>query len=86
MKNNRLSAASIFEIIQNIILEFNLKNMVSHLCKVAQVSKSGYYNYLKSSNTRKFKENRDLELKKLILIAFNHRGFKKGSRSIKMVL
>lgn len=86
VKNNRLSAASIFEIIQNIILEFNLKNMVSHLCKVAQVSKSGYYNYLKSSNTRKFKENRDLELKKLILIAFNHRGFKKGSRSIKMVL
>lgn len=44
VKNNRLCAASIFEIIKNIISEFSLKNMVSHLCKVADVSKSGYYN------------------------------------------
>lgn len=86
VKNNRLCAASIFEIIKNIISEFSLKNMVSHLCKVADVSKSGYYNYLKSYNTRKIKEYKDLELKNIILKAFNHRGYKKGSRSIKMVL
>lgn len=86
VKNNRLCAASIFEIIENIISEFSLKNMVSHLCKVADVSKSGYYNYLKSYNTRKIKEYKDLELKNIILKAFNHRGYKKGSRSIKMVL
>lgn len=32
------------------------------------------------------REERDLELKKTILKAFNHRGYKKGSRSIKMTL
>lgn len=86
VKDNRLNASSIFKLIQNIILEFNLKNMVSHLCKVAEVSKSGYYNYLNSQKTNINKEDKDLELKEIILKAFNNRGYKKGSRSIKMVL
>lgn len=60
--------------------------MVSHLCEIAAVSKSGYYNYLKSYGIRKNKEERDLQLKEIILKAFDHRGYKKGSRSIKMVL
>jgi len=86
VRNNKLSAALIFEIIQDIVSQFNLRNMISHLCKIAQVSKSGYYNYLKSYDIRKCKESRDLELKNIILKAFNHRGYKRGSRSIKMVL
>lgn len=60
--------------------------MVSHLCEVAEVSRSGYYNYLSSADVRNVREQKDLELKELILKTFNHRGYKKGSRSIKMVL
>lgn len=60
--------------------------MIFYLCKTAEVSRSGYYNYLKSNNARKCKEDRDLHLKNSILKAYNHRGYKKGSRSIKMVL
>jgi Transposase and inactivated derivatives len=86
VKNNRLNAALIFEIIQEVINKFNLRNMISHLCKIAEVSKSGYYSYLKSYGIRKCKEERDLKLKSIILKAFNHRGYKRGSRSIKMVL
>lgn len=86
VRNNKLSASSIFEIIQKIICNFNLKNMLSHLCKIAEVSTSGYYQHLKAYAIRKCKEERDLELKEVILKAFNHRGYKKGSRSIKMVL
>lgn len=86
VKNNKLSATSIFKIIQNIISKYSYKNMISHLCKLAEVSRSGYYNYLHSSNNRILKEEKDLKLKRLILKAFNHRGYKKGSRSIKMVL
>lgn len=86
VKNSKLSSSSIFEIIQNIILKYNYKSMVSHLCEVASVSRSGYYNYLKSTNKRSSKEEKDLELKHIILQGFNHRGYKKGSRSIKMVL
>lgn len=86
VKNNKLSAALIFRIIYDLIIKFNLRNMVSHLCKVAGVSKSGYYAYLKSYQTRNFREVRDTQLKDIILKAFDHRGYKRGSRSIKMVL
>ena len=60
--------------------------MITHLCEVAGVSRSGYYNYLKSEAKRNIREQKDLELKEIILKAFDHRGYKKGSRSIKMVL
>ena len=86
VKNNKLSTALIFEIIKDVISQFHLRNMVSHLCEIDDVSKSGYYNYLKSYGIRKNKEERDLQLKEIILKAFDHRGYKKGSRSIKMVL
>lgn len=86
VKKGKLSAALIYSIIEDIILKFNYKNMVLHLCKTALVSRSGYYNYLKSKDKRESRENNDLILKDIILKAFNHRGYKKGSRSIKMVL
>ncbi|CAI3545806.1 IS3 family transposase [Clostridium neonatale] len=86
MKNNKLSSISVFKIIQNIISKYSYKNMISHLCKIGEVSRSGYYNYLNSSDKRTSKEEKDLELKHIILKAFNHRGYKKESRSIKMVL
>lgn len=39
------------KLVQNILAKFKYKNMFSYLCKVAEVSKSGYYNYLKSQPT-----------------------------------
>jgi putative transposase len=60
--------------------------MVSYLCSVANVSRSGYYNYLNTYRVREKREKIDLESKKIILKVFNRRGFKKGSRSIKMAL
>jgi putative transposase len=60
--------------------------MVSYLCSVANVSRSGYYNYLNTHKAREKREQIDLESKKIILKVFNRRGFKKGSRSIKLTL
>lgn len=60
--------------------------MVSYLCSVANVSRSGYYNYLNTYKVREKREKIDLESKKIILKVFNRRGFKKGSRSIKLTL
>jgi len=56
------------------------------LCLQAGVSRSGYYNYSNSKKSRNKKEVNDLESKGLILKAFNRRGFKKGARSIRMIL
>jgi transposase InsO family protein len=86
VKNSKLNISSIFIIIKNLISKYQYKNMAKHLCKVASVSRSGYYNYLTSEDKRNARGEKDLELKEMVLKAFEHRGYKKGSRSIKMVL
>lgn len=62
--------------------------MVSYLCKVAGVSRSGYYNYfsISAQEQRKQKSDRDEILKETILKALRFRNRKKVARQIKMTL
>ncbi len=62
--------------------------MVSYLCDVGGVSRSGYYNYfsIESQEKRKQKDKRDDEVKEIILKAFRYKRRKKGARQIKMTL
>lgn len=85
-KNKRLRVSEIFELIQNTIKKHKLKNVVSYLCKGSGVSRSGYYNYIASESKRKEREKSDENSRDIILMAFNYRRYKKGSRSIKMTL
>lgn len=86
VKKGKLIAAETFKLIEMIISRFNLKNIVKHLCKVACVSRSGYYRYLKFKQSKVNRDKLDIEARDNILKAFNYKGYKKGSRSIKMVL
>lgn len=81
-----LPASNIFQMIKDTILKYSINGMVSYFCEMLGVSRSGYYNYIKSVETRREQEERDLRSKDLILKAFNKHGYKKGSRSIKMTL
>ena len=69
-----------------MIDESKLSNIVSYLCKSCGVSRSGYYNYLSTEDRRLEREKNDLIDKEISLTAFNYRGYKKGSRSIKLRL
>jgi putative transposase len=63
--------------------------MVSYLCKIAGVSRSGYYNYFSkaSQDRRQTREKKDEELKEMVLKARNfNKRYKKGARQIKMTL
>ena len=62
--------------------------MLSHLCIVAGVSRSGYYNYFstKSQIYREQCDNQDEAVRDTILKAYNFKGRKKGARQIKMTL
>ncbi|KOF55814.1 transposase [Clostridium sp. DMHC 10] len=62
--------------------------MVNYLCKIAEVSRSGYYNYFssKSHNSRAQRDNKDELLRDNILKAYNFKNRKKGARQIKMTL
>ena len=62
--------------------------MISYLCNVAKVSRSGYYNYFsyKSQNSRQEQDKQDEILRDVILQAYNFKRRKKGARQIKMTL
>jgi transposase InsO family protein len=85
-KNRKLKTSEIFELIQATIKKYKLKNVLSYLCECSGVSRSGYYNYISSENKRKELEKNDENIRDIILIAINHRGYQKGSRSVKMTL
>lgn len=56
------------------------------LCENAGVSRSGYYNWLKTESKRMNKEAKDRADFELILIAYQYRGYDKGRRGIYMHL
>lgn len=65
--------------------EGNLQN-VRELCRIAGVSRSGYYNWLASEAKRNEMEAKDRKDFDLILEAYNFRGYNKGIRGIHMRL
>lgn len=62
--------------------------MVSHLCQIVKVSRSGYYNYFssKSQDYRSIRDKEDELIRDNIMKAYNFKGRKKGARQIKMTL
>ena len=62
--------------------------MVGYLCKIANVSRSGYYNYFasKSQHYRFQRDKEDELIRDNILKAYNFKRRKKGARQIKMTL
>lgn len=81
-----LNPSRIYLLIYETVEQNQLKRMTAYFCDLLDVSRSGYYSYLKARSSRQAREQRDVEAKEIILKAFNRRGYKKGSRSIKMIL
>lgn len=80
------NSSSKFEIIHSMLsCEGNLLS-VSELCKAANVSRSGYYNWVNSEALRVQRETEDLRDFELILSAYKHRGYDKGAKGIHMCL
>ncbi|MEB2282201.1 IS3 family transposase [Lysinibacillus xylanilyticus] len=77
-----------FELISKTIQKYKLKRLVSYLCEIMGVSRSGYYNYFteKSAQKRAAHELADEAVKEIILKAYHFRGRKKDARQIKMTL
>ncbi|MDR3586022.1 MAG: IS3 family transposase [Desulfosporosinus sp.] len=84
--NQTLKISEIYEMISNVIIKYRLKQVLSFLCKSAGVSRSGYYRYISTKTKRLEREKSDEQLRDIILMAYSFRGYKKGSRSIKMTL
>lgn len=85
-ESQNLAPNRIYQLIYETLEQHSFKRLTAYFCALLGVSRSGYYSYLKAFEVRKAREQLDLEAKELILKAFKRRGYKKGSRSIKMVL
>lgn len=81
-----LTNNEVYELILKTVSKKDYSGTVSYCCSILGVSRSGYYHYLKTAPARAIRENEDLKVRDIILKAYNYRGYKKGSRSIKMTL
>ena len=76
--------SAVYEIIHESLKNKSSSLSVTALCEIAGVSRSGYYNWVNSEDTRNKREGHDREDFELILEAYNFRGYKKGVLSINM--
>ncbi|TXK65561.1 IS3 family transposase, partial [Paenibacillus sp. N3.4] len=83
VKGKNLSKGKLFELIKETVGQ-GLGRTTRYLCDLLHVSRSGYYNYLQAVDTRTERSLSDVKAGELIKKAFQRKGFKKGSRSIKM--
>lgn len=75
-----------FAIIEEAIVREDNVLSVSYLCRIAGVSRSGFYAWMKAAPSRKKRDNHDREDFDLILEAYRFRGYAKGARGIHMRL
>ena len=75
-----------FRLIQNAISHDNNLLSISALCRIAGVSRSGYYNWVGNEGVRQQQEDADKADFDLILEAYRFRGYPKGARAIHMRL
>ena len=75
-----------YEVIHEVMTrEDNVQN-VKELCRIACVSRSGYYNWIASQKVRESREAYDRQEFELILEAYKYKGYDKGARGIHMRL
>ena len=79
-------SSCVFEIIDKTLKNSENRLSVSSLCKIAAVSRSGYYAWIKAKADRQAQEEQDRRDFELILAAFKRRGYEKGARTIYMEL
>lgn len=82
----KISSSDKFAIIHETVTRSDCVLSVTHLCGIAGVSRSGYYNWIASEPSREALEKRDRAGFELILGAYRFRGYAKGARSIYMRL
>ncbi len=75
-----------FQLIHNAISKDNNLLVISRLCELAGVSRSGYYAWVEAAPVREAREEQDRKDFELILQAYKYRNYAKGAIHIHMRL
>lgn len=81
-----MSSSDKFLAIEECVKQSDNILSVSKLCKIAGVSRSGYYNWINSAEKRQLKELKDKDDFAKILEAYQFKGYNKGVKGIYMRL
>lgn len=81
-----IHASAKYAIIREMTQRNNNLLNIAWLCAAADVSRSGYYHYLKTEEFRRQREKEDQKDFLIILEAYQFRGYNKGARGIYMRL
>lgn len=79
-------SSCVFEIISHTLAQSGNSLSVSSLCRIAGVSRSGYYAWVKAAPVRERQEQQDRRDFDLILAAYKMHGYSKGAKGIHMAL
>jgi transposase InsO family protein len=79
-------SSCVFQIINQTIQSGENNLSISELCRIAGVSRSGYYAWSKAAHARELQEAQDRKDFELILIAYKMHGYTKGAKGIHMAL
>ncbi len=83
LENNE-KTSEIFARIYSMKSNGSYTGTIIEACEVLEVSRSGYYNYLKGFGSRNAREEKDQTWRIQFEEAYSYRGYKKGSRSMVM--
>lgn len=75
-----------FNLIHEAVSRDNNLLVIDKLCRLAGVSRSGYYRWIQAAPVREAKEERDKRDFELILKAYKYRSYAKGAEQIYMRL
>ena len=71
-----------YNLIHEAVRQDDNRLSISELCRIAGVSRSGYYAWLDAAPLRQSREESDLADYALVKQAYEFRGYQKGARSI----
>ncbi|MFE8701639.1 IS3 family transposase [Cytobacillus sp. FJAT-54145] len=81
-----LTPAEKFYLIEKTVREHQLKDTITYLCKLAGVSRSGYYDWVKAAPSREIRNEQDELDIELIRTIFSSKNEKVGALQIKMIM
>ncbi|MDO5147691.1 MAG: IS3 family transposase [Eubacteriales bacterium] len=79
-------SSRVFEIISHTLDRSENSLSISSLCRIAGVSRSGYYAWINAAPVREQQEQQDRRDFDLILAAYKMHGYSKGAKGIHMAL
>ncbi|MFB5663726.1 IS3 family transposase [Alteribacillus sp. HJP-4] len=85
-EEEEITTSEKFQLIEPVVRTHGFPHLIQYFCEMANVSRSGYYNWLKAEDTRQKRERKDEADYEIIKKVYDQRHGKVGALQIKMMV